>query len=121
MSHTNILRLIIAALPIIIPTPAHSDSIKDFWAQTAVAEHLQSAKSSLALELCIGMEMSEQVGAPNVLHGEAETVLTSIAGVYQNYPIAGARIIDHGSSREIAIAARKGTEKRMDEAVRACV
>jgi len=118
MSHTNILRLIIAALPIIIPTPAHSDSIKDFWAQTAVAEHLQSAKSSLALELCIGMEMSEQVGAPNVLHGEGDTVLTSIAGVY---PIAGARIVDRGASREVAIAARKGTEKRMDEAVRACV
>ena len=106
--------LLVTAM-LILPSAATADSIKEFWAKTADREHFQTAKSSLALEMCIGMEMSDWLGPPGVLHGEGQTIIT-VPG-----PIGGARILDHGTSREVIVGAKPAWKGRMADAVRRCI
>jgi len=81
-------------------------SLKDFWSTRAPDDpHFQSARSSLALEECIALEISEKVAVPNIIHGEHETIITGVTAGFSPVPIAGARIVDRGSSREILIGA----------------
>lgn len=58
-----------------------------------------------ALEMCLGMEMSELHGPPIVLHGEGETILTLVAFGFNPAPEGGFHIVDHGASREVIIGA----------------
>jgi hypothetical protein len=119
MLWTMKLRIVIAAVAAAIPNAALADSIKDYWAKAAPGEHFQSAKSSLALERCIGMEMSE-IGLPIVIHGEGETILTAVVIAYITNPTAGVRIVEKQTSREVIVAAR-GQKEHMADVVRTCV
>jgi hypothetical protein len=101
---------------------ARADSVKELWSRTADREHFQTAKSSLALEMCRGMEMSDWVGPPHVLHGEGETLVTLVGlGGALPTPIGGARILDHGTSREVVVSSKPAWKNRMADAVRKCV
>lgn len=89
-----------------IASNAGATSLKDFWSTRPPDDpHFQSSKSSLALEECIALEVSENVGPPNIIHGEGETLIAGMATGMVERPIAGARIVDHGNSREVLVAA----------------
>jgi hypothetical protein len=104
-------------------TGAQATSIKEFW-QTRPADspRFQTSKSSLALEMCLGMDMSELAGPPIVFHGEAEVVLTSLQGANGN-PTLGVRITDHGASREVIVGALQtgGWTNKITAAVQRCI
>lgn len=91
-----------------ISTSIKATSLRDFWASRAADDpHLQSAKSMNALEMCLGLAMSETGGPPSVLHGDGEVLMTSLAaGLYgMTKPIYGYRITDRGQYRDVAIGA----------------
>lgn len=113
----------IFALALFASTAAEATSMKDFWQSRPEGPRFTSAKSSLALEMCLGMEMSELAGAPNVLHGERETVLTSIAGAYQSIPVVGVRILEQGTSRQLVVGAlqKAGWTNKISAAVQRCM
>lgn len=99
-------------------------SVKDFWStRPADDPHFQSAKSSLALEECIALEISEKVAVPNIIHGEHETLITGVSGGIAEIPIAGARIVDHGTSREIFVGAvhSGGWRDKISALVQRCI
>src|SRR6476469_9453788 len=85
---------------------ADATSLKDFWStRPADDPHYQSVKSSLALEECLALEISEKIAVPNVIHGEHETIVTGMSGGIAMQPMGGARIVDRGTSREVFVGA----------------
>lgn len=89
-----------------IGSVATATSLKDFWSTRPPDDpHFQSPKSSLALEECIALEVSEHVGIPNIIHGDGETLIAGMVTGPMERPIAGARIVDHGTYREVFVAA----------------
>lgn len=89
-----------------VSSAAAGTSLKDFWSTRPPDDpHFQSSKSSLALEECIALEVSENVGIPNIIHGDGETLIAGMVTGLIERPIAGARIVDHGTSREVFVAA----------------
>jgi hypothetical protein len=99
------LRKLIFVAALTFSTVSQATSLKDFWSSRAPDDpRFQSAKSSLALEECLALEVSENVGVPNIIHGEGETLITGmVVGLYSSNPIGGARIVDHGTSREVLV------------------
>jgi hypothetical protein len=96
-----LLRKLALASCLLIAAAAQATSLKDFWAsRRADAPRFQSTKTALALEMCLGMDISEKIGVPAVLHGENETIITGMSGGIANQPMGGFRIVDHGASRE---------------------
>lgn len=66
------LRKLIFVAALTFSTVSQATSLKDFWSSRAPDDpRFQSAKSSLALEECLALEVSENVGVPNIIHGEA--------------------------------------------------
>lgn len=105
-----ITRAAIAAALVAFPLEGTADatSLKDFWqSREADAPRFESTKSVGALEMCLGMEMSEVGGPPSVLHGEREVILTSMAaGAFgATNPIYGFRVVDHGAARSVIVGA----------------
>lgn len=102
------MRKIVLAVALCASTASQATSLRDFWqSRPADSPRLTSTKSMGALEMCLGMAMSENGGPPSVLHGDGEIVLTSVAvGVFgATNPVYGFRVVDHGSSREIVVGA----------------
>ena len=106
------------------PVAAGATSLKSFWdTRPADAPHFQSTKSSAALEMCLGMELSSYGVPPYVLNGEGEKLITVISSNgFSQTPVAGVRIIDHGTSREIIVGALQtgGWTNRISGAVQRC-
>lgn len=104
---------------------AGATSLKDFWSTRSPDDpHFQSAKSSLALEECIALEVSEKVGVPNIIHGNGETLVTGmIKGPFSELPVGGARIVDNDTSREIFVGALHtgGWRDKVSHIVQGCV
>lgn len=117
-------KVMLLGAALMAPSAAQSTSLKDFWdSRPADAPHFQSAKSSAALEMCLGMELSEKAGLPLVLHGERETIITSIVPGLAPAPLGGTRIVDHGASREIIVGALKmgGWTDKISAIVQRCI
>lgn len=107
-----------------VSIPAHATSIKEFWqSRPADSPRFSSTKSIAGLEMCLGMEMSDYVGAPHILHGEGETVITLIAGSMLQMPVGGVRVVDHGTSRELIVGALQsgGWTNKVTNAIRRCI
>jgi hypothetical protein len=103
---------------------ANATSLKDFWSSRAPDDpRFQSAKSSLALEKCIALEVSEKVGLPNIIHGEGETIITGMTPGAFGQPVGGARIVDHGTSREVFVGALHtgGWRNKVSALVQRCI
>jgi hypothetical protein len=99
-------KTILLATLLSLGSSTDATSLKDFWSSRAPDDpHFQSAKSSLALELCIALEVSEKVGVPNIIHGDGETIITGMISGISAQPVAGARIVDHGATREVFVGA----------------
>jgi len=99
-------RAILFAGLIAAGSAAGATSLKDFWSTRPPDDpHFQSSRSSLALEECIALEVSENVGIPNIIHGDGETLIAGMVTGLIERPMAGARIVDHGTSREVFVAA----------------
>jgi hypothetical protein len=97
-----------AMLAVLAASAAQATSIKDFWQSRPIdSPRFNSGKSLGALEMCLGMEMSEQTGPPSVLHGEHEVILSAVLGLYQNVVGYGYRVTDRGTSREVMVGALK--------------
>jgi hypothetical protein len=115
-------RAILLAACLASGTAANATSLKDFWSSRAPNDpQFQSAKSSLALEECIALEVSEKVGIPNIIHGERETVITGVAAT--DHPLGGARIVDRGPFREIFVGALHsgGWRNKVSAVVEGCI
>lgn len=109
---------------ILSSSAAQAKSIQDFWrSRPADAPRYQSSKSLLALEMCLGMEMSEKMGLPVVLHGEGETVITAVTGGLAQVPIGGVRIIDRGTGREVLVGATQagGWTNKIGAMIQLCI
>lgn len=105
---TTALRVLLLTSALCASIAARATSIKDFWQSRAPdSPRLQSTKTMGALEMCLGMTMSENGGPPSVLHGDGEIIMTSMAtGVWgMTAPIYGFHIVDRGSVREIIVGA----------------
>lgn len=117
--------MILFAAALAISSGTQAESLKDFWqSRPADDPRFPSAKSSLALEECIALEVSENVGVPTIIHGERETLVTGmVIGPYLSRPIAGARIVDHGASREIFVGALHsgGWRDKVSALVQRCI
>ncbi len=99
-------------------------SLKDFWSTRSPDDpHFHSQKSSLALEECIALEVSEKVGVPNIIHGDRETLITGLTPGLVVQPIGGARIVDNGSAREIFVGAvhSGGWRDKVSMIVQGCI
>lgn len=118
------LLMVVGSLAVCVSAAAQATSLKDFWqSRPADAPRFTSTKSMGALEMCLGMEMSEFAGAPNVLHGDHETILTSIYGPYQNVPAGGFHLIDQGTRREVVLGALKtgGITNKLTAVAQRCI
>ena len=117
-------KVILLAASLAAGTVADATSLKDFWSTRAADDpHFPSAKSSFALEECIALEISEKVGLPNIIHGDRETLITALTGGISPQPIAGARIVDRGSSREVFVGALHigGWRNKASAIVQGCI
>ena len=117
------MRLILAlAVGLLTSSISHATSLKDFWqSRSPDAPRFESPKTLANLEMCIGMELSEDLGMPVVLHGESETIITSVTGGIATVPLGGVRITDHGSSRDVFVGAKSGLTDKVSKAVQRCV
>jgi hypothetical protein len=110
---------------LISSSAADATSLKDFWSTRPPDDpHFESKKSSLALEECIALELSEKLGVPNVIHGERETLVTAmIQGPFSQAPQGGARIVDRGASREVFVGALHtgGMRDKLSALVQSCI
>jgi hypothetical protein len=105
-------------------TAADATNLKDFWSSRAPDDpRFQSANSSLALEKCIALEVGEKVGLPNIIHGEGETIITGMTPGAFGQPVGGARIVDHGTSREVFVGALHtgGWRNKVSALVQRCI
>ena len=103
---------------------ANATSLKEFWSSRSPDDpHYQSLKSSAALEECIALELSEKAGPPNIIHGEGETLITALSPGLVQLPLGGARIVDHGSSREVFVGALHsgGWRDKVSALVQRCI
>ena len=109
----------------VLSGPAASTSLKDFWSTRPPDDpHFESKKSSLALEECIALELSEQLGFPSIIHGERETLVTAMAqGPFSQAPVGGARIVEHDASREVFVGALHtgGLRDKLSALVQRCI
>jgi hypothetical protein len=103
---------------------ADATSLKDFWSSRAPDDpRFESAKSSLALEECIALEVSEKVGVPNIIHGKDVTLITGLTGGPVQQPIGGVRIVDKTASRELFVGALHsgGWRDKVSALVQRCI
>jgi hypothetical protein len=117
-------RAILLAVFLTLASVADATSLKDFWStRPADDPHFQSSKSSLALEECIALALSEKIGVPNIIHGERETIITGMSGGIADQPMGGARIVDSGVSREVFVGAvhTGGLRDKLSALVRRCI
>lgn len=91
---------------------AHAESLPELW-KRPVKGAFTSAKTSLALEYCIGSVTSE-LGSPHLLHGEGVTDL------WVGRPFA-IRIEEAGNTRKVSYTASAGYDDRVDRAIRGCL
>jgi hypothetical protein len=115
--------ILLAAL-LILSSATGATSLKDFWStRPADDPHFQSAKSSLALEECFALEISEKMGVPNIIHGEHETIITGMSGGIADQPLGGVRIVDNGASREVRVGAvhAGGLRDKLSVLVQRCI
>jgi len=101
-----------------IPTAVSADSVQDRLNRLP-ANMFTSEKSIDALELCIGIGMSEHL-MPTVLRGEKRRLIygSLIGTAAIGYLVA---IEDTDIQRMIAFNAGKGYDGRTDRAIRACL
>lgn len=118
-------KLICVAALMASATVASATSLKDFWStRPADDPHFESKKSSLALEECIALELSEKLGVPSIIHGDRETLVTAMAqGPFSQAPLGGARIVDHEASREVFVGALHtgGMREKLSSLVQSCI
>jgi hypothetical protein len=99
-------KLILLSVVLASASVADATSLKDFWSTRAPDDpKFKSAKSILALEECIALEVSEKVGVPNIIHGDRETLITGLTPGLVSQPVGGVRIIDFGTSRQVFVGA----------------
>lgn len=103
---------ILSALAALTPSIAVADSLPELW-KRPVRGTYDSAKSSLALEHCIGSAVSDW-GYPHVLHGEAVT------DIFVGLPYA-IRIEDKRNSRTVSFTATGGYNDRVGKAIGGCL
>ena len=117
-------KMILLAALLALGSGADATSLKDFWSSRAADDpHFQSAKSSLALEECIALELSEKVGVPNIIHGDGETLITALTPGLVAQPVDGARIVQQGTSRDVFVGALHtgGWRSRVSTLVQRCI
>jgi hypothetical protein len=118
------LKMILLAALLAFSSSVDATSLKDFWSSRAPDDpHFQSTKSSLALEECIALELSEKVGVPNIIHGDGETLITGLTPGLVAQPVGGARIVQHGASRDVFVGALHtgGWRNRVSALVQRCI
>ncbi|MHA0318790.1 hypothetical protein ACXY7D_09365 [Sphingomonas melonis] len=103
---------ILAVFAALTPSIAVADSLPELW-KRPVQSTYDSAKSSLALEHCIGSAVSDW-GFPSILHGEGVTDLWS----GKPYAI---RIEDQGQSRKVSFTATAAYDDRVAKAIGGCL
>lgn len=117
-------RMAVLAVLLTMGSIADATSLKDFWSTRAPDDpHFQSTKSSLALEECIALEVSEKVGTPNIIHGDGETLVTGMVTGLSEQPIGGARITDQGAFRVVFVGAvhNGGWRDKVSALVQRCI
>ena len=98
----GITRFTLAVLLCSVSCAASAQSLRDFWSHRAPDAIYSSNKSAQALEMCVGLELTEY-GSVVVLHGEGVTLVSAHSLVDT---LIGVRITDRGQKRELALAAR---------------
>ncbi len=101
-----------AALAALTPSIALADSLPELW-KRPVRGTYDTAKSSLALEHCIGSAVSDW-GYAQVLHGEG------ITDLWSGKPYA-IRIEDKGQSRKVSFTATATYDDRVAKAIGGCL
>lgn len=98
-------RAILAATMLaVMASPAYADSLQDFWRKQTPSAVYASNKSALALEMCLGLGLSEY-GPLTTLHGEQVTLVSVIQDMGPGVLIS-IKVTDRGGDRELAVAAR---------------
>lgn len=119
MNRPTLISAAAAAIALMLPSAAAADGMSDMVGklQPSIAT---SSKSSLALEYCIGLGISDwfQVGT---LHGEKRTLIAGNPALG-----AGAGLIilvaidDNGATRSVAYAANRAWNDRTASVIRSC-
>lgn len=110
--------VLLCCLLISIPV-AQADSIKERYAKLPPPS-LTTQKSTLYLEKCIGIGISEWM-TPIVVRGEHEVLIAGYPNLPANAVYMLVKIQDTGSSRTIAINAHKGWDDKTVALIRSCM
>jgi len=108
------------ALAALIPSSAWADSLFDM-AQKLPNDQFTSAKSSDALEYCIGLTIGDWL-IPITLRGEKQVMVYGSPNmVFSNQIYMLVRIQDRGDQRAVTFHAHKAWDEKTAALIRSCI